>query len=105
MGSYHHHAIVLTAPTAEWLAPVVARARAAGLGDLMTPVLVAPLNHHASFFIGPDGSYEGWTESDVADMRRAEFLDALAGMEGISWALVSYGDDHGLSARVERSDR
>lgn len=105
MGSYLHHAIVVTAQAEEWLAEAVGQAEAAGLGDLMTPVLVAPLNGVASFFVGPDGSKEGWAASDAADLRRSELLDALAGMEGIRWALVSYGDDHGLAARVERSDR
>lgn len=105
MGSYLHHAIVVTAPTEELLTPAFSKAMECGLMEMMTPILRAPLNGIASFFIGPDGSKEGWLESDSGEMRRALFLDALAGMEGIRWALVSYGDDHGLPAQVERSDR
>lgn len=105
MGAYRHHAIVVTAPTQEWLTPAFSKAMECGLMEMMTPILRAPLNGIASFFVGPDGSKEGWEASDAGDARRARFLGALASMEGIRWALVSYGDDHGLPAQVERSDR
>ncbi len=59
----------------------------------------APINSWHTFFIGPDGSKEGWAESDVGDKQRSTFKDWLNdkafddGSNIYYWAEVLYEDD------------
>jgi len=70
-----HHAILVTS----WSEDHVTRAHAEAerLGVVITPVVKSPTNGYRSFVILPDGSKEGWAESDAGDTARAAFVSWL----------------------------
>jgi hypothetical protein len=99
MGTMHHHAIVVTTghgPIEE------AHAEAERLGLIVSPVTDPAVNAHRSFCVFPDGSKEGWEESDSGDRARAAFVRWLRskryedGSSPFSWVAVSFGE-FGLS--------
>lgn len=98
MGYIRHDAIVVTSWKRDELAQAAERARQLGL-DVIGPSELA-INAYASFLVCPDGSNEGWDESDAADRKRAEFLRYLDGVRYedhsscLDWVALSYsGDD------------
>lgn len=94
MGTFQHHAIVLTTDE-EYITPVLETAQ-----RIFGPRVSAPIssgwNGYVSIFIAPDGSKEGWTESNYGDQRRAEFKAWLrneSNYEGYhSWVEIGYGE-------------
>jgi hypothetical protein len=64
------------------------------------------VNGYTSFLVSPDGSKEGWAESEEGDNRRATFIEWLRskryedGSSPYSWAEVLYGDDDQQAAIV-----
>ena len=95
MGYIRHHAIVVTGYTGDVEGlHAVAPGPKSGLGD-------PTLNGYRTFCVFPDGSKEGWPESDVGDAARQRFISLLRECEGLEWAEVAYGhDDDG--AEIER---
>ena len=89
-----HHAICATTWSEERAEE--ARAKVADIpGIQVTDVYESDCNGYCSFFVIPDGSKEGWNESDLGDERRAkaaEILDANA----CDWVEVYYGCDTGM---------
>jgi hypothetical protein len=94
MGYIKHHAIVLT--TWEDIRPIVLKARELGL-DVLGPSF-SKVNGYATICIPPDGSKEGWTESDEGDRVRYEFKTWLLRSVSYEWAEVAYGSDDGAAA-------
>ncbi len=98
MGYIRHHTIVVTS-WGEHIQP--AHAKALGLFGLgaVSPIIDSDRNDYRSFFVAPDGSKEGWDESDDGDTRRAAFIDWLRaqyygdGSTSVSWVEVQYADD------------
>lgn len=99
-----HHAIICTSWQAEGLAR--AHAEAERLGLQCSPISDKVLGT-ASFCVFPDGSKEGWDESDAGDRRRDAFVawlrdhwrdDEEPEPEGgscyVTFAEVQYGDDN-----------
>ncbi len=109
MGYMRHHAIIVSSfdQTIE-----VAHARATAIfGELVTPIVESRVNRIRSFLVGPDGSKEGWDESDQGDTQRAQFVAWLRtqgqvpeGMESLVWVEVQYGDEHNDTRIVNDSD-
>ena len=98
MGYMAHHAIVVTADTGQ-LAPLHALARRVfdetpAFVTECTPVAV---NGYSSFMVAPDGSKEGWDDSDAGDAARGEFVKALelARHYSVDWVEVRFGGDDG----------
>jgi hypothetical protein len=97
MGYMRHHAIVVTSYDVKRID--AAHNEAARLGLDITGILQAAVNEWHTFLVGPDGSKEGWDESDAGDHRRGQFIAWLDGQrfeDGSSpfdWAEVQYGDD------------
>lgn len=95
MGYIKHEVVIVTG----WDAATVAEAHAkatALCGDMVTPITEARINGYRSFFIAPDGSKEGWAESDTADEQRKAFRAWLRAHDdrlGLRWVCVVYGDD------------
>ena len=79
-------------------------------GETVSPIIISPINGVGSFFVAPDGSNEGWEESDVGDAQRAEFITYLRseyyedGSSVVKWAEVQYGDDENEAKVVQSSD-
>lgn len=115
MGYLAHHTIVVTG----WQTEKVKEARHKAFlifedhfaksltgrgGQLVSEVLFGVVNDQASFFIAPDGSKEGWGDSDTGDAARKEFLDWLRDSDNYCdyVEIVFGGDDH--HDRVIRSN-
>lgn len=111
MGYIRHHAIVVTGMD-EWtgfkteaLATIHdahAAALAAGCA-VVTPVAGPGVNGYSSFLVAPDGSKEGWDDSDSGDAARGRFIAWLRDANGyFSWAEVVLGSDD-QEAVIERN--
>ena len=107
MGHMRHHAILVT--TIYESKAKKARKKAKRLGALVTPIQLTKLNGIRTFVVLPDGSKEGWPESDAGDETRDQFikwLESKAHDDGSSpydWAEVRYGDDEGANGLVRCS--
>lgn len=93
MGYIRHETIVVTAFDVERLER--ARRFAIDAGLPVSERVSSPVNSYQSFFVAPDGSKEGWAESDRYDAVRAEFIKALRADNQLycDWVLVSFGGD------------
>jgi hypothetical protein len=107
MGYMRHHAIIVTSFNVKYAAEL--RDIAAGIfGDAVTDMLHAKVNGYYSFMVGPDGSKEGWQESEDGDKRRDRFIAELraAYKRGVycKWVEVQYGDDNQITEALRSSD-
>ncbi|GAA5172988.1 hypothetical protein [Viridibacterium curvum] len=97
MGYMRHDAIVVTSWKREALIEAAQHAVAIGL-DVIGPSEDAT-NGIATFLVCPDGSKEGWEESNLFDGLRATFLKYLNGVRHednsscLSWVAIAYGSD------------
>jgi hypothetical protein len=117
MGYIRHHAIIVTCWSGESLGE--ARDAALRLGCAVTNIPDEVVNGYVTFAIIPDGSKEGWAESDEGDTRRERFKDWLMvnlyedGSSRYEWVEVVYGHDdhtaevasHNWSSTVEEQPR
>lgn len=102
MGYIKHDAILVTSWKREALEEAADKARELGLEVLGPSAKVT--NGISTFLICPDGSKEGWNESDDYDEKRSEYLGYLNGVRYednsscLSWVAVAYSpDDRGAS--------
>jgi hypothetical protein len=72
MGYIKHHAIVVTSWNDALI--VEAHAKAVEYCRLVTPLSETGVNGYRSFLIAPDGSKEGWGDSDLGDAEREAFI-------------------------------
>jgi hypothetical protein len=113
MGYMRAHAIIVDSWKSELLEIAHAKAitlfhgTAEGRMDrvsLVTEITPATINGYRTFLVAPDGSKEGWSESDAGDRARAAFktwLRAQAyedGSTALRWVEVMFADDEGLAA-------
>lgn len=65
------------------------------------------INGYRSFFIAPDGSKEGWTESNNGEAFRTAVMNKLDEMTGngcwVQYAEVQFADDEGVSVVTRAS--
>lgn len=107
MGYIRDHAIIVVGRYGDWVE------KAHSMADTIFPWVSPPspegVNGSRSFFVPPDGSKEGWPESDVGDGQRNTFirwLEAQAYEDGsspLSWIEVRVSDDNGELC-IERSN-
>ena len=101
MGWIRHHGIVVTS----WDAAALrhAHAHAAELGMTTTEIVASPVNGYSSFLVAPDGSKEGWDDSNTGDAQREAFvawLDSRAysdGSSALSWIEYEHDSDNGTA--------
>lgn len=105
MGYVRHHAIVVTGLRSQDIA--AAREKAMDLGMAVSAPVGPTTNGTLSFLIAPDGSKEGWSESNDGNGRREAFKAWCRAHADcyIHWAEVQYGDDDGVSLLVDHSDQ
>ena len=98
MGYIKHHAIIVTS----WFAGDITQSRALAIdyGLTVSDVVRSPVNAYLSFIIVPDGSKEGWEESEVGNWAREKWIDTIKG-SAIDWVLVRYGGDEPELAKIE----
>ena len=102
MGYIKHHAIVVTC----WNDKHIEQAHALAVENELRPTEITPsaVNGQRSFLIPPDGSKEGWEESDNGNDRRDAWIktmEHLADKNYCDWCEVRFGGDD-YAATVER---
>jgi len=97
MGYIAHHAIIVTVYDAKRIDE--AHTKALNCGLTVAGPRESPTNHYHSILICPDGSKEGWEESELGDAHRSDFLDWLNrqrfedGSSPFAWIVVWYSPD------------
>lgn len=110
MGYNREHTIVVSAYYGDGLDRAHARATELFGSERVSPILGKFVNGLRAFFVAPDGSKEGWNESDTNDNARAAFRDFLRGLRyedrssPVQWVEVQYGDDNGMTKIIDDSD-
>ncbi len=68
-----------------------------GMGGLVGGLTQHAINGGAAFLIAPDGSKEGWADSDKGETARNEFIEFLREEKSLylEWALILIGGDDG----------
>ena len=117
MGYMRHHAIIVTNFTEKGIEKAHKKAlQVFSMEDSMSKmaprvseVIASPINGYWSFLIAPDGSKEGWADSDKGDAQREKFIawmreERLKDREYYAWLSVQYGDDEGETKIEDDSD-
>ena len=105
MGYIKHHGIAVTCGIDEILKEAHIQAKRI-FKERTSEILNSETNGYKSFFIAPDGSLEGWAESDKGNKQRDEFVKWVNskayedGSNSISFCEFFYGEDRGI-ARIE----
>lgn len=111
MGHIAHHTIVVTSWRGESIKSAQLEARRTFGSNAVSSVKTSIVNSYYSFFVAPDGSKEGWTESDLGDGRRKRFIDWMKDREhpernaSLEWVEVCFGRDVGKSRITGQSPR
>lgn len=106
MGYERHDAIVVTSMFEEAVSKAHAEAGRlmANTSAYVSEITPVAVNGFTSFFVAPDGSKEGWADSDRAEEARAPFVRWLcdAGERGVwlDWVEVNFGGDDADHLRV-----
>ncbi len=109
MGYMKNHSIIVTS----WNHVIVkeSHARDSEIFPWVSPVSDESMNGQTPFFIPPDGSKEGWPESDLGDARRKAFLDWCDtrayedSSNPISYVEIKFGGDEDGVYGIERVSR
>jgi hypothetical protein len=117
MGYMRHHAIVVTGLDGPHMSVSLREAHdmaVAVMGPaLVSPVVVSTSNGYRSFLVAPDGSSEGWAESDESDdyaERRERYVAWLRSRinedftSSVAWVYLQYGDSNRETAVLDDSD-
>lgn len=97
MGYMRHHAVLVTTWSKDRMADLVAFLLEEKIGHLGPHV--TKVNDYHTVVIPPDGSKEGWEESDAGEEERQMVIAKIKtfshddGSNPFDWALVRYGDD------------
>lgn len=103
MGYMRHHAIIVTDSSRQnGLEELHLLAVAIFGAKQVSHITSSPLNNYESFFVAPDGSKEGWEDSDKGDEQRERFVIALQ-QENATFVQVMYGDDNGHCKIINHS--
>lgn len=73
MSHVRHHYLIVTTYCEDKATAALMQANACGLQT--TELLLSPVNNYWTFFVGPDGSKEGWEDSEAGNQRRAAFCE------------------------------
>lgn len=108
MGYIRHHTIVVTSWDEKLIKEIHETAQ--DIFEWVSPISPQAQNGYRSFFVPPDGSKEGWPESEVGDANRACFVQYLKdmayadGSTAASWVESQYDDDNHEAKVVSASD-
>lgn len=104
MGTFQHHAIIVT--TFDYGLSLDAKNQAVQLELGVTDIHKSSVNGVHTFVIMPDGSKEGWSGSEDGDKARQSFIEWVLsksyenGSNPFHWVEVGYGE-RGVSVRHE----
>lgn len=92
MGYICHHAILVTA-FGDKVDKAQEKAKEIVGEEVVSEVCHSPINGYRTFLVFPDGSKEGWKESDNYEVKREQFMEWLKEDGYYDWALIQYGDE------------
>lgn len=101
MGYIRHDTIVATSWNREMLSKAHSKAKEIGLE--ISEIVDGRMNGQCSFLIAPDGSKEGWRDSDEADAQRQEWKEWIKQQYEtlwVDWEHVSFGGDDPQDAHL-----
>lgn len=102
MGYTRHDAIIVTGFDANEVRE--AHDYAVEIGCLTSEIVKGAINGYESFFIAPDGSKEGWAESEKGDEQRKNFIAWLRENRGkpfwLDWIAINFGGDDSQNASI-----
>ncbi len=94
MGYIKHNAIVVTSCDELCLGKAHKKAKKLFNDKLISEVVKGVMNGYISFFIAPDGSKEGWEDSNDCDEAREKFIHWLLKKDrGCDFVEVRFGGD------------
>jgi hypothetical protein len=103
MGHIKHHGIAVTSDIDQLIKEAHTRAKSI-FKARTSEILKSETNGYKSFFIAPDGSKEGWEESNKGNDQRKMFVKWINKQafedNSISFCEFFYGEDKG-SSRIE----
>lgn len=108
MGYMRHHAIIATSWDQELLKK--AHDKAMEIFNQVAPITPIATNGYVSFLVAPDGSKEGWTESEMGDDKRNEFIEWIEthrysdGSISIDYVEIQFGDDDGETKIIRHNE-
>jgi hypothetical protein len=108
MGYIKHHAIVVTTSIDELIKTAHEKAKEI-FETTVSEIIPSKINGYKSFLIAPDGSKEGWSESDTGNVNRKSFIDWVNaqayedGSNSLSYCEFFYGEDNGYSEIVSHN--
>jgi len=108
MGYIKHHAIVIASFDEELILKAHTKANELCEG-LVSELISYRINGGKSFFIAPDGSKEGWDESNQMNESRESFIDWVNEQayedesNALSFAELFFGEDNGESRVTEHN--
>ena len=106
MGYIMHDAIIVTAFRDQ--DAVAGRDKAEELGLPVSNLVRSMVNGYTTFLIAPDGSKEGWSDSDKYDGIRARWLEwahkAYADGMYLKWCHVRYGESPAYTVGEDADD-
>lgn len=104
MGYMCHHAILVTSWDAEHIQQIHEKAKEVFTFGNVSELGKPQMNYYTSFAVFPDGSKEGWIESDSGNAQREIFLAWLR-VSGLycSWCEVQYDDGENYNYMVSAS--
>lgn len=97
MGYMRHDAIVVTSWDSEAIEEAATKARELGL-EVLGPS-PASINNTRTMLVCPDGSKEGWDDSNAFDAKREAYVEYLNSVRYgdnsscLSWVALAYGPD------------
>jgi len=98
MGYIKNNAIVVTGTYDDYIER--AHIKASEIFEWVSQISPVGVNGSRSFFIPPDGSKEGWSESHMGDVNRCNFIEWLRSIEYddgssvLKWVDVWYDDEY-----------
>lgn len=107
MGYIRHHAIIVTSCLVNLES---ARKQAQEYGLAVSNIVKSPINGYKSFFVAPDGSNEGWAESETGNIARDRFIYWLRKQayeddsSPYEWVELQYKDDNRENKITRHSD-
>lgn len=114
MGYERHHGIIVTgvcfcSQGQDFdICQVYRRAQEVFRVCTISPLVDGNINYYKSFCVFPDGSKEGWEESDEGARERDSFLEYIQVQnwedKWVDWVEVQFGDDDLVTEVTRHSD-
>lgn len=110
MGYTRHHAIIVTAYSEKDIKSAHRKAKGIFYKPQVSNICESAINSWYTFTVTPDGSKEGWPQSEAGDDQRHKFISWLNSKRfddnssPFDWVEIQYGSDDKITIVVSHSD-